>query len=300
MVATAGEVAIAARAGSGRRSRRAPVPLAAFFLLAFAVSWIGAVPMVLDSWRPGALPAGVAQLQLLMFFGAGLVALGVAWWNDGGRGAGALLRSLLAWRAGVRWYAFVFLAPALLVWSALHLSAWLGLGDTRLPRLGSPVDVLATFATIFLGYLLLNTEELAWRGYALPRLLERFGAPRASLLLGVLVALFHVPLFLMKGGHPGGYPFPLYAVTILAMTVYFTWLAQHTGGSLLLAHLFHHSFNSWAEAIPFFPTVTGSLAPVLVMAGALSVGAVLIVRRWSVDSAAGKQLPPRDTTAPTI
>ena len=74
---------------------------------------------------------------------------------------GALLRRPVAWRAGVRWYAFAFLAPALLFWSPLHASAWLGLGDTRLPRLGAPADALMTFAGIFLGYLLLSTEEFA-------------------------------------------------------------------------------------------------------------------------------------------
>jgi hypothetical protein len=111
--------------------------------------------------------------------------------------------------------------------------------------------------------------------------------------------LFHVPLFLLKGGHPAGYPFPLYAVLLLSLTVTFTWLAQHTRGSLLLAHLIHQAFNGWVEAIPFFPTVTGSLAPFLVMVGALTVGAALIVRRWSVHAVTRQRRLVRSPTAPS-
>jgi membrane protease YdiL (CAAX protease family) len=104
---------------------------------------------------------------------------------------------------------------------------------------------------IFAGHLLLNTEEIAWRGYALPRLLARYSRWRASLSLGLILGLFHIPLFLIKGGHPAGYPFPIFLVMIIALTVIFTWLAQHTSGSVLLAHLLHQSFNAWAESIPF-------------------------------------------------
>jgi hypothetical protein len=67
---------------------------------------------------------------------------------------------------------------------------------------------------------------------------------------------------------------------LVALTVVFTWLAQRTRGSLLLAHLFHQSFNAWAEVIPFFPTVTGSLAPFLVTLAALGATAALIWWQW--------------------
>ena len=93
---------------------------------------------------------------------------------------------------------------------------------------------------------------------------------------------------------------------LLSLTVTFTWLAQHTRGSLLLAHLVHQAFNGWVEAIPYFPeaipyfpTVTGSLAPFLVMVGALTVGAALIVRRWSVHAVTRQRRLVRSPTAPS-
>jgi membrane protease YdiL (CAAX protease family) len=221
------------------------------------------------------------------------IVLAVAWLERGGA-VGRLLRTLTVRPPRARWY-LALTIPALGSIATVVVAAAAGLPvantlDRTLPALlFLPLVVLIpAFA-----------EELAWRGYALPRLLERYGAPRASLLLGALLTLFHVPLFLMKGGHPASYPFPLFAVMVLTLTVFFTWLAQHTGGSVLLAHLFHQSFNGWAEAIPFFPAVTGSLAPVLVALGALGAGAVLIVRQWLTASGDGGWPPRREATAPS-
>ena len=170
------------------------------------------------------------------------------------------------------------LAPAVVCWIALHSSAWFG---GRVVPLPAPLDVLITFAISFASYLVLNTEEVAWRGYALPQLLTRASRWRASLLLGLVWGLFHLPLFLLKGGHPAGYPFPLYLVFSLALAVVFTWLMEHTAGSLLLAHLFHQAINGWAEALPFYPRSTGSLAPFLLVVAVLAAGALLIGWRWS-------------------
>src|SRR5687767_10272252 len=91
-----------------------------FFLLVTVVSWLGVIPSLIESWRPGTLPGGAGRaLQLPMLFGLALVAIFVTWWNDGGAGVRTLLGGLLAWRVGFRWYAFVFLAPAMLYLLAL-------------------------------------------------------------------------------------------------------------------------------------------------------------------------------------
>jgi membrane protease YdiL (CAAX protease family) len=259
--------------------QRPKISLIGFFVLVTLASWLGVVPLLIESHFPGTLPAGSGIiLQLPMFFAPALVTILVSWWNEGTPCVRKLLAGLLAWRVAFRWYAFVFLAPAVVCWLALQSSAWFG---GRILRLQSPLDVLITFGVIFVGYLLLNTEEVAWRGYALPQLLARYRPLRASLILGVVWGLFHLPLFLLKGGHPAGYPLPFYLVFSLALTVVFTWLMQHTKGSLLLAHLFHQSINGWVEAIPFYPRSAGSLAPFLVVVCLLIAGALLISRQWS-------------------
>jgi pimeloyl-ACP methyl ester carboxylesterase/membrane protease YdiL (CAAX protease family) len=268
--------------GALRLGRHRQVALPAFLAVTFAVSWIGTIPMLVESWSPGMLPPSLAPLQLLMLFGTGLTTIAVTWWNEGWAGVRSVLGRLATWRVGRGWYALALLAPAALFWSVLQTSRWLGYDVPQLPPAS---EVLAAFGAVFVGYLLLNTEEIAWRGYVLPRLLERHGPLQASLILGVVLTAFHVPLFALKGGHPAGYPFALFALMIVAITVIFTWLAQHTGASLLLAHLLHQSFNAWAEAIPFFPSVTGDTGPLIVAVGALSLGALIIAAHWLIRSA---------------
>lgn len=260
-----------------RSSSRRPISLPLFFVITFIVSWLGTIPMIMDSWRLGQLPSGIELLQLLLFFGTALSTLFVVWWNEGKLGVIGLLRRYLLWRVGWRWYAFVLLAPALLFWSALRLSMEL---DVPMLVLQPIPALLTSFGLILLGYLLLNTEEIAWRGYALPALLRRYAPWQASLVLGVLLGAFHLPLFLLKGGHPAGYPLPWFLVMILALTVIFTWLLLRTKGSLLLAHLFHQTFNAWAETIPFFPRMTGSLLPMMVTISLLLIFALLIGWWW--------------------
>jgi uncharacterized protein len=258
--------------------QRPKISLVGFFVLVTFASWLGVVPMLIESHFPSTLPSGLGIiLQLPMFFAPALVTILVTWWNDRMAGVRKLLGGLLAWRVSFRWYAFVFFAPAVVCWIALQGSAWFG---GRVVPLQTPVDALITFGVIFASYVLLNTEEAAWRGYALPQLLARYRPGRASLILGAIWGLFHLPLFLLKGGHPAGYPLPVYLLFSIALAVVFTWLMQHAKGSLLLAHLFHQSVNGWAEAIPFYPRSTSSLAPFLVVVSVLTVGALLIGWRW--------------------
>ncbi|HEU5101035.1 MAG TPA: type II CAAX endopeptidase family protein [Roseiflexaceae bacterium] len=276
---------------------RPKISLIGFFLLVTVASWLGVVPMLIQSWHPGRLPAGSGIFfQLPMFFAPAVVTILVTGWNDGMLGVRKLVSRLLMWRVGWRWYTFVFLAPAVVSFIALQSSPWF---EGRVVRLQAPVDVLITFGISVASYLFLNTEELAWRGYALPQLLARYSPGHASLILGLIWGLFHLPLFLLKGGHPAGYPLPVYLVFSLALTVVFTWVTQHAKGSVLLAHLFHQSINGWAEALPFYPRSTGSLAPFLVVVSVLTAGALLVVWRWSRsyrhrDGQAGKTRNRRD------
>ena|SRR5215211_3869226 len=86
-------------------------------------------------------------------------------------------------------------------------------------------------------------EELAWRGFALPRLLSRHNALAASLILGVLWALWHLPLIWTEGNPMYHQPVWLLLVDIPAKSVLFTWVFVHTRGSVLLAMLLHGATN---------------------------------------------------------
>lgn len=230
--------------------------------------------MILSSWRSVKLPPAIAVLQVLMLFGPSLVAVFVAGMNEGRAGIRKLLTRFVIWRVNIIWYLIVLLGPLILCLASRQISIMLG---SNIHKLQTLPGVLMAFATTFVIYFFLNTEEFAWRGYALPQLQERFGITKATFILGIIWGVFHLPLFLMKGGHPAGYPFPLYLLMTLAMTFTFSWVFINTKGSLLLVHLLHQSLNAWAEAVPFFPRATGSLLALIIAIALLSFVAIAIV-----------------------
>jgi membrane protease YdiL (CAAX protease family) len=121
-------------------------------------------------------------------------------------------------------------------------------------------------------------EEPGWRGFALPRLQARYGAVVASAVLGVLWALWHLPLWWM---YDKSMPFALYIASAVLMTYLFTWLFNHTGGSVLYALLFHASMNTAGTRLPEVPAHYSWVAVLLVAAVI-----VLLLERLATPEAA--------------
>jgi len=107
--------------------------------------------------------------------------------------------------------------------------------------------VLAGTLMIFIFSMLFNTEELAWRGIALPRLQTRHNALVASLILSVPWLFFHLPLFFKTGSSQSESSFISYAIGMAATTILFTFLYNNTRGSLLLVWILHASMNTWTQ-----------------------------------------------------
>ncbi len=93
-------------------------------------------------------------------------------------------------------------------------------------------------------------EEIGWRGFALPRLTEKIGLAYASLLLGAIWALWHLPLFFVAEADTFGQSFPLYLVQVIAISVALSWLYWKTNGSLLLTMLMHAAINNTKDIVP--------------------------------------------------
>jgi membrane protease YdiL (CAAX protease family) len=96
-------------------------------------------------------------------------------------------------------------------------------------------------------------EEVGWRGYALPALQVRYGALLASLILGVLWGLWHLPVFFNPDTSYSRLPFLLFLVFIVPVAVLMTWLFNSTGGSVLMAMLFHAVLNTADELWKVLP-----------------------------------------------
>lgn len=244
-------------------------PLTAYVLIAFAFSWIIEAPVALAAQGiiPVELPApAVAIAVIVATFGPTVGAFAVTAAIEGRRGVLRMLRRYVQWRAGIGWYLFVLVGiPAIIILATLFVP---GAVASYQPILGSLLAAypMAFLLTVFLGGPL--GEEPGWRGFALPRLQDRFGPLRGSLLLGVVWAAWHLPLFWSGVWTPPTVAnVVMFTVMIVALTVIMTWVYNHTAGSLLIMILMHASFNTFANrvAAPLFP------APILDEYGLLPV-----------------------------
>ena len=215
----------------------------AFVVLTFALSW--------SLWfaSGAASPAGPnTPIFLLGVFAPGIVALGLTALHGGHAAVLALLRRLVDWEVPARWYVFAvsYMLAIKLSAALVHriaFGAWPAFGqEPFLLMLG------ATVASTLMGGQV--GEELGWRGYALPRLAARFGVGLASILLGGIWALWHLPLFFAPVGDTFGQSFPLYLLQVIALSVTMAWVYSHTRGSLLPVMLLHAAVNNTKDIVP--------------------------------------------------
>lgn len=229
-------------------------PIVAFFVLAYVFTWLLEGPAAFFPRWPGLL----SFLGALGPAAAAIVVVAVA-------GAGRLgLRQLLAplgrWRVGVHWYAIVLLGPALMMLASVFIYGLLfgGSGMRSLngvwPMLGQHAGALAIlFAYQFL---IVWGEEIGWRGYALPRLQERYHPFLASVILGLVWGLWHLPSFWMEGSIHQRMSLAFFVLTSVGYSLLYTWAYNGSRGSLLLMTLLHAANNTTVTyTILFFPAL---------------------------------------------
>jgi membrane protease YdiL (CAAX protease family) len=199
-------------------------PLVAYFVLAYALTW-WVYPLLRIS----------PLIGIFGLFGPALAAIIVTGVTDGRRGVRILLSRVVRWRVPVPWYLVALGLPAALALLAAGLSVLLG------PSTAITVGRLSVLDIVLV--ILVVGEELGWRGYALPKLIERRSPLVASLIIGVLWGAWHLPTFFIPGTPQFDQPIVAFLVMTTAYSILLTWLFLHTGGSVLLATLFHGAIN---------------------------------------------------------
>jgi membrane protease YdiL (CAAX protease family) len=216
-------------------------PVKAFFVLTFALSWLCWLPAVAGYDGPLAV--------LLLFAGVwGPAAAAATIVGLSKRSVKQWFRGLFVWRVPHRWYGFALGVPILLIGFVSVPFVLLG-HDLDGSLLGGRLAIYVPML-IFLSLAGGGNEELGWRGFALPELLRRHTPVRASLILGGLWALWHLPLLgaaddLTHG--LGGVELTLVLVAtvlnIIGLAFIYTHLYQRTRSALLCV-LLHGSFNA--------------------------------------------------------
>lgn len=220
--------------------------VALYLVVTFAVTWaIWIAPGATPAGRTGLLALG-GPVFLLGVFTPGLVALALVAREDGRQGVAALLARIGRWRVG--WYLYLF-ALVYVMATKLAAAAIIRLMSGAWPALGSTPWILLLAAALATAVVQAG-EELGWRGYALPRLAERVGLGPASVLVGIVWAFWHLPLFFIAGTGSDGQSFPLYVLYVTPLSVAMAWLYWQAGGSLLPVMLMHAAVNNTAEIVP--------------------------------------------------
>jgi len=255
-------------------------PVTWFYILAFGISWLGMMSVVLAS--QGVAPFDSPYFLVLSIFyaiGPALAAIIVSQVAYGQTGVWDLLKGLTRWRVGLVWYILAVLVPAVLLIVAQVITRLLGLPVTiTMPQVVLSPYVIFGFTVNFLA----NTcEEIGWRGFALPRLQKRHNALLATLIVGTLWALWHLPLVFLASPM-SEYPF-LWFISIVADAFMYTWIYNSTKGSILLVALLHGSGNIFGAFIPGVSPVAYTLVNCVVAIALIAVlGKVNLSRRERV------------------
>jgi membrane protease YdiL (CAAX protease family) len=240
--------------------------LVSYYALAYGLSWLAWVPYILSQYG-----LGVLQIPSPQFLGAGEMAgqlvgllpgayLGplaaaflVTALSEGRPGLRRWGGRLFKWGVNWRWYALALLGvPALLVAGTLAVSPGAAAG-LRLP----PFELLLLYVPFLLLQMVTTglAEEPGWRDFALVRHQRLHGPLLGTLILGVLWAGWHLPLFLTDWGRGMGGLNPqavlLFVAFCLVFSVFITWLFNRTRESLPVVMLAHVSVNNFASVLWF-------------------------------------------------
>ena len=228
-----------------------------FFVLALGISWFFWMWVILLDWNIWGFPAilfgafglfGPALAEVILIFRT----------HDKEQWRDYWQRVFDIRRIGKKWFLVILLIFPALNAVAILLSALTG---SPLPEFETAKNLLSEswrilpFAFFILIYGPLP-EELGWRGYALDALQARYNALFSSIILGMVWALWHVPLFFMKGQWQhdvlkfGTLDFWTFIFSPIFLSILFTWIYNNTNRSTLSAILFHFMCNFSGNLIP--------------------------------------------------
>ncbi|MBN1260860.1 MAG: CPBP family intramembrane metalloprotease [Anaerolineae bacterium] len=267
-------------------TQKSPASPWLFLVLVLGLSWL--------FWIPAAWvgPPEPAPLTLALHYAGGampfLVTIGFVFLTMAPASRGEFAKRIIDMRRiGWRWYLLILFLPPILTLLAGGLDALWG-GDGMQPEAltrftSAPLGILpfALFMLLF-GPV---PEEIAWRGYALDRLRDRFPVVAAGVLLGVIWTVWHLPLFWIEGSYQHGLgvgtgSFWLFMLDKAPQTLVMAWVYYSTQRSTLSAILLHFSVNFTGEL--FALTLRAETFYILLWYGAAVIAIVALVRRRDI------------------
>ena len=246
-------------------------PIITFFVLAYAISWVG-------------LPLYAAGVWPIPFLATGplIAALIVIPITQGRAGLRELGLRMIRWRVRWYWYAVAVGLPLAVLLVTVGLNVALGAGAPSLAGVGPLSTLLMVFAVRLINPLDGPLgEEPGWRGFALPGLQTSRSPLLTTLILAVLITGWHLPTFFLEGGFQpsifvGG------VLGTVAVTFWYTWLFNHTGGSVLITLVSHSTQGTIQTGAPW--SASADVAQAIVVYGivAIAVAVGLVIFDWQL------------------
>jgi membrane protease YdiL (CAAX protease family) len=215
-----------------------------FLALSFGLTWGIAAILIFYYDQVVAIFGEISisnPLYILAVYSPGIVGVFLVWRHYGLAGLSSFFKRLTLWRAPVKWWLFLILGVPAVVYAGAAIK-----GSISDPFPFSPwYQMLPALA---LALLLGPIEEFGWRGLALPLLQRRFAPFWSGLILGTIIAVWHIPAFLIGGSPLSDWSFVPYFAGVVAIYVIMTPFFNASKGSLLLAYLYHFQMMN-----PIFP-----------------------------------------------
>jgi membrane protease YdiL (CAAX protease family) len=235
--------------------------LLSMYLIMFAIAWSIMIPQALYS--QGMLSQLLPEiLEILTGWAPAMAAILVSAALAGRAGVSELIRRFLIRRVGIQWYLIGAFLMAIVILGGIGLHLAFGGESTVIPAAGAPAwEIALTFLIFVLLGFLINTEEVAWRGFALPRLQVQYGALLAALFITVPEMLLHLPLFWVQDSFIQTVGLGWFSAFSVAAVFIYVYVFNRTKGSLLIVTLLHASQNAWSNLLsdnsarPFYFTV---------------------------------------------
>jgi membrane protease YdiL (CAAX protease family) len=263
-------------------------PLVSYFLIAFTLSWLLFLPGPLMYYGVLNLdPSALGMLAIAGLLGPILSGFIMTALIEGREGVGDLLRRIVLWRVGLRWYLFALLGlPVVMLLGTLVRPGALGAFDL------SAQPFTLAYLVAFVSMVLIGGplfEEPGWTGFAQPHLQRLHGPLVGGLILGSLWALWHLPGFLIPSRGLTDIPprgtvldFVVFALALVGLRLVIMWVVNNTRGSVLLAILMHASWNTFYSValVGLFPApaVLGSYLNLTITACALALVLIAMTR----------------------
>ena len=230
------------------------INLTKLIITVFIISWIGVLPSLFLAYKIQ-IPNFLKHFEHFMTLGPILGTTILIYKTQGKAGLKNLFKRLLYFKAKPIVIIIAILSP--IIYS--YLAAKIGFAILRdsWPSTFDTNTILINGIMIFLMYLIVNTEEIVWRGVVFDRLIQEHSFLKSCLIIAPIWWLFHIPLFLYPEGHQAGYGIFEFTLIVIAQTFILGWIYVQSNRSLFYTHIHHQLNNGFGQAFPIFPVLIG-------------------------------------------